>query len=453
MTENRIEVLKDILLRLHHGADADSVQEDFNQNFKGVSALEISMMEHELMGDETGITFEDVMGLCNVHANLFKGAVSDVDAPDAEQEGHPVYVFKQENLALRSAMFRIRRIIENYEKPENADFRNDLLRGLKFQMGLLGQFDNHYKRKEELFFPLMEQHGHDAPPRVMWGVDDDIRELFQKAQAAVDKLPEVSIAEVSQAFETFAHEFEEMIFKEEAILLMILLEALTQDDWLAIADESDAYGYAIIKPTTKWQPKRESFESEKPGSASATVNSDDSCQTNAELNDNLLTKVIDMPEDQFTISFTPKKEKLAVDRTTTQPFGNGYLSVEQANLILNHLPLEISFVNKDDIFQYFNNNTVPEKMVFKRTPSQIGRNVELCHPPKVLDKVKKVFKLLRSGERDKVVMWFKSEKMEKFIHITYAAIRDENGDFQGVLEYVQDIQEFLDIDSDVKRDI
>lgn len=453
MTENRIEVLKDILLRLHHGADADSVQEDFNQNFKGVSALEISMMEHELMGDETGITFEDVMGLCNVHANLFKGAVSDVDAPDAEQEGHPVYVFKQENLALRSAMFRIRRIIENYEKPENADFRNDLLRGLKFQMGLLGQFDNHYKRKEELFFPLMEQHGHDAPPRVMWGVDDDIRELFQKAQAAVDKLPEVSIAEVSQAFEPFAHEFEEMIFKEEAILLMILLEALTQDDWLAIADESDAYGYAIIKPTTKWQPKRESFESEKPGSASATVNSDDSCQTNAELNDNLLTKVIDMPEGQFTISFTPKKEKLAVDRTTTQPFGNGYLSVEQANLILNHLPLEISFVNKDDIFQYFNNNTVPEKMVFKRTPSQIGRNVELCHPPKVLDKVKKVFKLLRSGERDKVVMWFKSEKMEKFIHITYAAIRDENGDFQGVLEYVQDIQEFLDIDSDVKRDI
>lgn len=453
MTENRIEVLKDILLRLHHGADADSVQEDFNQNFKGVSALEISMMEHELMGDETGITFEDVMGLCNVHANLFKGAVSDVDAPDAEQEGHPVYVFKQENLALRSAMFRIRRIIENYEKPENADFRDDLLRGLKFQMGLLGQFDNHYKRKEELFFPLMEQHGHDAPPRVMWGVDDDIRELFQKAQAAVDKLPEVSIAEVSQAFETFAHEFEEMVFKEEAILLMILLEALTQDDWLAIADESDAYGYAIIKPTAKWQPKRESFESEKPGSASATVNSDDSCQTNAELNDNLLTKVIDMPEGQFTISFTPKKEKLAVDRTTTQPFGNGYLSVEQANLILNHLPLEISFVNKDDIFQYFNNNTVPEKMVFKRTPSQIGRNVELCHPPKVLDKVKKVFKLLRSGERDKVVMWFKSEKMEKFIHITYAAVRDENGDFQGVLEYVQDIQEFLDIDSDVKRDI
>ena len=78
MTDKRIDVLKDILLRLHDGADAASVQEDFNQHFTGVSALEISMMEHELMGSDTGITFEDGMGLCNVHANLFKGAISDV---------------------------------------------------------------------------------------------------------------------------------------------------------------------------------------------------------------------------------------------------------------------------------------------------------------------------------------------------------------------------------------
>lgn len=451
MTENRIEVLKDILLRLHHGADADSVQEDFNQTFKGVSALEISMMEHELIGDETGITFEDVMGLCNVHANLFKGAVSDVDVPDAEQEGHPVYVFKQENLALRSAMLRIRRIIENYEKPENADFRDDLLRGLKFQMRLLGQFDNHYKRKEELFFPLMEQHGHDAPPRVMWGVDDDIRELFKKAQAAVGKLPEISIAEVSQAFETFAHEFEEMIFKEEAILLMILLEALTQDDWLAIADESNAYGYAIIKPTAKWQPHRENFEDTKQDLAHSTNQTEDSQENST--TDNQLTKVIDTPEGQFTISFTPKKESQSFDRTSQQSFGNGYLSVEQANLILNHLPLEITFVNKDDIFQYYNDSKAPDEMIFKRTPSQIGRHVELCHPPKVLDKVKKIFTLLRSGERNKVVMWFKSEKLGKFVHVTYAAVRDENGEFQGVLEYVQEIQDFFELGSDNNRDI
>lgn len=451
MTENRIEILKDILLRLHHGADAKSVQEDFDQHFAGVSALEISMMEHELMGTDTGITFEDVMSLCNVHANLFKGAISDVDVPDAEQEGHPVYVFKQENLALRAAMLRIRRIIENYEKAENEEFRPDLIRGLKHQMSLLGQFQNHYNRKENLFFPVMERYGHDAPPKVMWGVDDDIRALFQKAQAAVEQLPDLTIEEVSLAFEAFAKEFEEMIFKEEAILLMILLETLTQDDWLAIAEESDAYGYAIVKPTAKWQPHRENFEDTKQDLAHSTNQTEDSQENST--TDNQLTKVIDTPEGQFTISFTPKKENQSFDRTSQQSFGNGYLSVEQANLILNHLPLEITFVNKDDIFQYYNDSKAPEKMIFKRTPSQIGRHVELCHPPKVLDKVKKIFTLLRSGERDKVVMWFKSEKLGKFVHVTYAAVRDENGEFQGVLEYVQDIKPFFELDSDFNRDI
>ena len=451
MTENRIEILKDILLRLHHGADAKSVQEDFDQHFTGVSALEISMMEHELMGTDTGITFEDVMSLCNVHANLFKGAISDVDVPDAEQEGHPVYVFKQENLALRAAMLRIRRIIENYEKAENEEFHPDLIRGLKHQMSLLGQFQNHYNRKENLFFPVMERYGHDAPPKVMWGVDDNIRALFEKAQTAVEQLPDLTIEEVSLAFEAFAKEFEEMIFKEEAILLMILLETLTQDDWLSIAEESDAYGYAIVKPTAKWQPHRENFGDTKQDLAHSTKQTEDS-QENS-ITDNQLTKVIDTPEGQFTISFTPKKENQSFDRTSQQSFGNGYLSVEQANLILNQLPLEITFVNKDDIFQYYNDSKAPDEMIFKRTPSQIGRHVELCHPPKVLDKVKKIFTLLRSGERDKVVMWFKSEKLGKFVHVTYAAVRDENGEFQGVLEYVQDIKPFFELDSDFNRDI
>ena len=451
MTENRIEILKDILLRLHHGADAKCVQEDFDQHFTGVSALEISMMEHELMGTDTGITFEDVMSLCNVHANLFKGAISDVDVPDAEQEGHPVYVFKQENLALRAAMLRIRRIIENYEKAENEEFHPDLIRGLKHQLSLLGQFQNHYNRKENLFFPVMERYGHDAPPKVMWSVDDNIRALFEKAQTAVEQLPDLTIEEISSAFEAFAKEFEEMIFKEEAILLMILLETLTQDDWLAIAEESDAYGYAIVKPTAKWQPHRENFEDTKQDLAHSTNQTEDSQENST--TDNQFTKVIDTPEGQFTISFTPKKESQSFDRTSQQPFGNGYLSVEQANLILKHLPLEITFVNKDDIFQYYNDSKAPNEMIFKRTPSQIGRHVELCHPPKVLDKVKKIFTLLRSGERDKVVMWFKSEKLGKFVHVTYAAVRDENGEFQGVLEYVQEIQDFFELGSDNNRNI
>ncbi len=60
MSEKRIDILKNILMDLHNGASPESVQDQFNQHFTGVSALEISLMEHELMSSDTGITFEDV---------------------------------------------------------------------------------------------------------------------------------------------------------------------------------------------------------------------------------------------------------------------------------------------------------------------------------------------------------------------------------------------------------
>lgn len=114
------------------------------------------MMEHELISSDTGITFEDVMNLCNIHANLFKGAIADVEVADMDQEGHPVYVFKQENLALRAALLRIRRIIDQYEQTEDAELKDQLLQGLTRQFDLLGQFENHYTRKErkKSSFPL-----------------------------------------------------------------------------------------------------------------------------------------------------------------------------------------------------------------------------------------------------------------------------------------------------------
>ncbi len=235
MAEDRIHILRDILLDLHHGASPESVQERFNANFAGVSAIEISLMEHELMNSDTGITFEDVMELCNVHANLFKDAVAGVDMAESDHPGHPVRVFKDENLALRAALIRVRRLLDSYAECDEPNSQEEISKGLQRQLDLLGQFDRHYQRKEELFFPIMEAYGHDAPPKVMWGVDDQIRDLFELVRKTAVQLPQSDIQEVKTAFEAFAQEFESMIFKEESILLMILLETFTQDDWLKIA--------------------------------------------------------------------------------------------------------------------------------------------------------------------------------------------------------------------------
>lgn len=444
MTSERIEILKGILLDLHHGASPESVQELFERHFKGVSALEISLMEHELMSSGTGITFEDVMSLCNVHANLFKGAISEVEAADIDQEGHPVYVFKQENLALRGALLRIRRILEQLQQPQETEVAEQLFQGLQRQIALLSQFENHYTRKEKVFFPLMERYGHDAPPKVMWGVDDEIRNLFRQVEQELAGWPSTSIGQVVAAFETFAKEFEEMIFKEEAILLMILLEIFTQDDWLQVAEESPAYGYTIIKPTAVWKPHRQDF--------TAKVEQDTGENGRSRQLPEGQT-ILDTPEGRFTITFTPKEKEVPINRQSPQAFGHGYLSVEEANLILNHLPMELTFVNKEDIFQYYNASVPAEEMIFKRTPSQVGRHVELCHPPKLVEKVKRIFDLLRTGQKEQVDMWFKSQTMGKFVYVVYKAVRDEAGEFQGVLEYVQDIQPFFELDSEMHRDI
>ena len=393
MATKRIEVLRDILLRLHKGESAESVQDEFNEHFSGVSAIEISLMEHELMNSDSGVTFEDVMKLCNVHANLFKGAIKTVEVEDSEHPGHPVQVFKQENLALRAAIIRVRRILDNYANLDDGDTKVSVLKGLLRQLQLLGKFDIHYKRKEELMFPIMERYGHDAPPKVMWGVDDEIRDLFKLAKEEAEKLPNAEIAAVKEKFEVFVKEFEEMIFKEESILLMILLETFTQDDWLSIAKDSDAYGYAIIRPQEEWIPHREDFETKITSEDSEVI----------EVTEGELTKVIQTPEGEFTITYKPKEVK--------------------------------------------------EETLNKRTPGQVGRNVELCHPPKYLEKVKTIMKNLRERKKDKYEMWFKSESRGKFVHVTYAGVYDENGEFQGVLEYVQDIAPYREIDSDYYRGI
>lgn len=118
--------------------------------------------------------------------------------------------------------------------------------------------------------------------------------------------------------------------------------------------------------------------------------------------------------------------------------GTGSLTMKEVDLILNALPLELSYVDKNNIVQYYNN--VPGEKLFVRMPSSIGRNVSLSHPPKSKAMVEKLFSDLQEGIKDKQDAWFE-KKDGTIVHITFVAVRDETGEFLGVLEYVQDITE------------
>ena len=463
--DQRIQVLKDILLRLHHGASPDSVEADFQAHFSDVSPIEVSLMEHELMNGDHGVGFEDVMKLCTVHAKVMASGVQGKEVPDSQQEGHPVWIFKQENLALQAGLHRIQRLLDALESAESQgqDLDPGLLRGLTRQYQLLDQFQRHYRRKEELFFPIMESYGHDAPPKVMWGVDDQIRDLFGLAKGAlkglVDQAGDASVTQVLATYQAFVQEFKDMIFKEEAILIPLLLSLFSEDDWLAIAKDSPEFGYAIIQPDKEWVPSRVKFgeqgengelagvgrgaEAQKEGPAEASADAPAGADQ-AGSGSNLATGPTAKPS---TNSAADSATSPAPKPEADLPFGGGYLSLKEANLILNHLPFEITFIDKNDLFKYFNTSIAIENKLFPRVPSAIGRHVKMCHPPRSLDMVMTLIDDLKHKRRTSESMWFHRSD-GRFAYVTYIGVFDDQDQYMGVLEYVHDIAPLLDLGPD-----
>ena len=466
--DQRIQVLKDILLRLHHGASPDSVEADFQAHFSDVSPIEVSLMEHELMNGDHGVGFEDVMKLCTVHAKVMASGVQGKEVPDSQQEGHPVWIFKQENLALQAGLHRIQRLLDALESAESQgqDLDPGLLRGLTRQYQLLDQFQRHYRRKEELFFPIMESYGHDAPPKVMWGVDDQIRDLFDLAKEAlkglVDQAEHASVTQVLATYQAFVQEFKDMIFKEEAILIPLLLSLFSEDDWLAIAKDSPEFGYAIIQPDKEWVPSRVKFgeqgesgglagagrgaeaQNEGPAGTSAGSPTKSVASSDSDSASNSATSPTAKPS---TNSVADSTASPAPNPEADLPFGGGYLSLKEANLILNHLPFEITFIDKNDLFKYFNTSIAIENKLFPRVPSAIGRHVKMCHPPRSLDMVMTLIDDLKHKRRTSESMWFHRSD-GRFAYVTYIGVFDDQNQYMGVLEYVHDIAPLLDLGPD-----
>ena len=394
--EERQEILKNLMLRLHAGEDKEVIQEEFNEVFDEISPYEIQLMERNLMSE--GITFAEIMSLCNVHANLMGSKVNtQTSVADFEQPGHPVHVMKMENLAIRGALDRVERLLVNYLETKDSTIE----KGLRRQISLLDQFENHYQRKEYAMFPIMEKKGITAPPKVMWGVHDQIRDLYRDFKKALNDGKESTLEE----FQIARDEMLEMIQKEENILIPMVEQVFHVDDWETIASQSPDYGYCIVKPEKEWAVKK---------------------------------------------SFSPVKEETQVESEGYIPLSTGSLSLKELNLILNLLPMELSFVDAQNIVKYYNEGNGEEK-IFKRTPSAIGRDVILCHPPRVHETVQTIFEQLKSKQKEKEEMWFKTE--DKMVHVTYHAVWDEEGKYMGCLEYVQDIKPLVEHfeKTDIKR--
>lgn len=384
---HRQKMLKEIIMELHNGKSADEVKAKFEELSRGVSASEIAEMEQNLIKE--GMPVSEIQKLCDVHAAVFKGSIMEIHRKQKPEEtpGHPVHTLKLENR-------EIEKLINDRLKPLIEKLRTDsdtMLRAkLKKELDALSAIDRHYAKKENLLFPFMEKHGITAPPKVMWGVDDEIRNALKEAVSLLNS--DSGADEIIGKIEEAVSKALEMVFKEENIMIPMVLEALDEDEWLRIRDDSGEFGYFMTEPGNLWKPADKAPES--------TVNA-------------------------------PPATPVGVGYIDFEP---GVLTPEEIKWIFNTLPVDITFVDRDGAVKYF---TQGRERIFARPASVIGRQVSSCHPPASVHVVEKIVEELKSGKKDNEDFWIKMG--DQYVHIRYFAVRNDKGEFLGVMEVTQNI--------------
>ncbi|HHV65323.1 MAG TPA: DUF438 domain-containing protein [Peptococcaceae bacterium] len=387
--EYRQKALKELIMELHKGKKPEEVKAKFQELFEGVAASEIAEMEQNLIME--GMPVEEVQRLCDVHAAFFKGSIEDIHKPSplTEIPGHPLNTFKIENEALEKYIEgTVKKNIERFKQDNSTANKNALLH----DFNTLWDVDKHYSRKENLLFPYLEKYGITAPPKVMWGVDDEIRAAIKEVRSLLNT--QAPPKETVQKAEEAVTKILDMIFKETNILFPMAQDTLSEDEWLEIEKESDDIGYCLVGPKKKWSPVRVDVRAK---------------------------------EEQQN-----PKGYLKLD--------TGILSSQEINEILKTLPIDITFVDKDDIVKYFSQG---KERIFARTKAVIGRNVQNCHPPGSVTVVKKMLEDFKAGNKDSEEFWLRLG--EVYVYIRYFAVRDENGNYLGTLEVTQNIQPIQEI--------
>ncbi|MDT2751612.1 DUF438 domain-containing protein [Enterococcus thailandicus] len=422
--QQRQERIVEILTLLHEGGSFEAAKELFNQEFDGVDVTEITAAEKALI--QSGLNPQGIQRLCNIHAAVFKGSINEIHRSNLEHEqpGHPIHTLKLENQVLQSLLTD--EIDDLLLKIKAGDWtqKERLLKALKD----LRQIDKHYARKETLIFSYMEKYGISAPPKVMWGVDDDIRDMV-KALIQLAEDERAAYNPIATKWEETKNEIEEMIFKEEEIMAPMTLDVFSLSDWEKIAADSFDIGFAFIPEPLPWKPSQEALEKESEREPARQLAIQQAKATTDGIAESLLNETDSVPV------FVEKQDKAEM-KEVSEPIvlPTGTLKLEQMIAMFQVLPVDLTFVDNDDRVRFFSEG---KERVFPRTTSVIGREVVNCHPPKSMHIVQQILDDFRSGARSEAEFWI--DMRGKKIYIRYFALRNEADDYLGCLEVTQDV--------------
>ena len=367
---SRTEQLKAYLRRLGEGEDLESVRKDFVDQFGEVDAHEIMDAEQQLMAE--GTPLEEVQRLCDVHSALFHGATSCEThaAPEGGNMFTAMMLAGIEGHPLHTFTKENEAIQRELDSWKKDHSRETFVR--------LRDVSIHYAKKGDLIYPLLKtKYDITGPQNVMWTVDDEIRDEMGALVREWD----------NARAEAVLARAEEMIYKEANILFPICAEHFTDEEWQGIYRDSKDYAPCLGVENKMWNDAEKSQQ--------LTVNSQ-------QLDE------VRMP--------------------------GGHLTLPQLTALLNTIPMEISFVDADNINRFFNEGP----KVFKRPGMAIDREVFSCHPPKVEPMVRSIIDSFRSGKADRVPVWM--DKGGRTMLVTYLAVRDADRTYLGTVELVQDME-------------
>jgi len=386
------------LRQLHAGVPTEQVKERFKQFLEGVSPLEIAKIEQELVSE--GISREELQRLCEVHLTIFKEQLEKQRVEVTPTS--PIGILLEEHKMLQQITEKLVMLTEKVQRAEIPDSVIEELSQLKHIVDELLEAEKHYLREENALFPVLERHGISEPPAIMWMEHNQLREKKKQLKVLIENFTKMNFSDFKRQLGELAKAVNDMlnrhIYKENNILFPVAQRVVTEQEWVDMMKDFDEIGYCCFTPTR------------------------------------LVAKAVkDVKESA--------EEKPMLEGVLK--FETGTLTNEEVEAILNSLPVDITFVDKDDVVKFFNK---AEKRIFVRTKAIIGRKVQLCHPQKSIHVVNRILDAFKKGEKDVAEFWI--QKGGRLIHIRYFAVRDKDGKYLGTLEVTQDITDLKKIEGE-----
>ena len=349
---------------------------------------------------------EEILDRMDDLLNLFDGVL--VRAENEYPENHPLWVYLEEINAVEKVA------LEADELLKQEKFIKNPWLGI---FDSLAQWRTHLSRKQNQLYPMLEDHGFDRPTRIMWTFDDGVRDAISASYALLreDKYEEF-LASVPETLE----KLRDLNSKELEVLLPTSYKLLSDEEFVRMSKNDHEIGYAIINPPGLYVV---------PGinDSAAQLNANNSGQNGAVSNEFLNDLAGLLSKYVGPVGGAPVGKDAVLDVAT------GKLTLEQINLLFRHLPVDLSYVDENELVKFYSDT--PHR-IFPRSANVIGREVKNCHPAKSVHVVEEIVEKFRSGEQSQAEFWI--NKPGLFIYVIYTAVRDENGKFRGVLEMMQD---------------